>query len=106
MNIYKQFMELMDKREEWDPDEFMNLLDQIIYCFLEEQNYHSFNWLFIAYLHGTYEEIEKAAKIMLEHEKAGHSLPQNIKWRKEHLGKYLDDFLMNGYELFKEAANE
>ena len=88
-------MELMDKREGWDQDQ----LEQIIYTCLEDMNYHTLNYVFIAYLYGTDQEVQKAVQIMLEHRKAGHALPENMAWQREHLGKYVD-------ELFKEAVNE
>ena len=91
MNIYKEFMELMDKWEDWDQEQLL----KIVYTCLEDMNYHTLNYLFIADAYGTYEEIKKAAEIMLEHEKAGHALPNNMEWQREHLGKYVD-------QLFKE----
>jgi hypothetical protein len=105
MNIYNEFIELMDnwtdydvdtgdRWEDWDQEQ----LEQIIYTCLEDINFHTFNHLFVAYLYGTYEEIEQAAKIMLEHRKAGHALPNNMEWQSKNLGKYVD-------QLFKEEVN-
>mgnify|MGYP003139661795 FL=1 len=92
--MYKEFMELMDKREDWDQEELL----KIVYTCLEDMNYHTLNYVFIAGAYGTYEEIEQAAKIMLEHRKAGHALPENMALQREHLGKYVD-------QLFKEEVN-
>jgi len=96
---YEQFIEILrqefnDRSNKWD----QTSLEQIVYRCLEDINFHTFNNLFIAYLYGTYEEIEQAAKIMLEHEKAGKALPHNMEWQREHLGKYVD-------QLFKEEVN-
>jgi len=90
--MYKVFRELMDKRQDWDQEQ----LERIIIDCLDDMNFHTFNYLLIAYLFGTYEEIEKAAEIMLEHERAGKALPHNMEWQKKLRCKYL----------FKEAANE
>ena len=90
MNMYKEFIELMN-RSDWDEQG----LQQIIYYCLEDLNFHTLNYVFIACSYGTYEEIKKAAEIMLEHEKAGHALPHNMEWQSKNLGKYVD-------QLFKE----
>lgn len=90
----KEFIELMDKREDRDQDE----LEKIAYRCIEDMNYHTFNYLFIAYLYGTFEEIVKAANIMLEHVKAGEALPVNMAWQRKHLSEYVN-------ELFKEEVN-
>ena len=93
--MYKEFIELMDKRKDWDQDE----LEQIIYRCFEDMNYHTFNFMFIAYCFGTREEIKKTSDIMIEHEKAGHALPENKTWLSEHLNIYVNQLF------FKEKNN-
>ena len=86
ISIYEEFIKLMDKRKDWNQDE----LERIIYRCFEDMNYHTFNFMFVAYCFGNLEETKKAANIMLEHKKAGEALPVNMAWQRENLNKYID----------------
>ena len=56
--MYEEFMKLRKWRKDWDQDELV----KIINACLEDMNYYTFKYLFIAYLYGTYEEVEKASR--------------------------------------------
>jgi hypothetical protein len=94
-DLFEEIWDIMIKKDDWDD----NHTEEIIYTCLEDINFHTFNYLFVAYLYGTYEEIKKATEIMLEHEKIGHALPENLDWLQNNLGEY-------AYQLWHERKYE
>jgi len=92
--MYKEFMELMDKREDWDQEQLL----AIVYLCLEDINWHPENKLLLAIQYGTKLDKELAAKLCLGQDRSDLE-PDSMDTFNNNIHKYCN-------QLFKEVDND